>query len=197
MADLNKLLLNLKQRGFHASLFETCEEANSYLVGRLAGKTIGMGGCMTVQDMGLDTALTNAGANLIRHRTGGTHAQAAAAPVYISSVNGAAETGELINIDGTGNRVASTIFGHEALYIILGANKVEPDFEKALWRARNISAPLNAKRLNKNTPCAVNGDRCYDCSSPDRICRALAVLWGPPKGIGHVEVIVVNQNLGL
>ena len=197
MADLNKLMLSLKNRGFNASLFETCEEANAYLTGKLAGKAIGLGGCKTLRDMGLDQALLHAGASLLGHHYGATQTQAAAAPVYISSVNGAAETGELINIDGTGNRVASTIFGHEELYIILGANKVEPDFEKALWRARNISAPLNAKRLNKNTPCAVNGDRCYDCNSPDRICRALAVLWGPPKGIGHVEVIVVNQTLGL
>ena len=197
MADLVKLQENLKNRGFAVSFFETSAEANAYLAGKLAGKTVGFGGSMTVREMGLDTALAQAGATLLGHWFGSTHGEAAAAPVYISSVNGAAETGELINIDGTGNRVASTIYGHEALYLVFGVNKVEPTFEQALWRARNIASPKNAQRLGRKTPCAVKGDKCYDCSSPERICRALAVLWAPPKGIGHVEAVIVNETLGL
>lgn len=197
MADITKLQENLARRGFAVSYFETSGEANAYLSAKLAGQAIGLGGTMTVKEMGLDAALTAAGAKLVAHWNGNTAEEAAAAPVYISSVNGAAETGELINIDGTGNRVASTIYGHEALYLVFGVNKVEPDFEKALWRARNIASPKNAQRLHKNTPCAVHGDKCYDCSSPDRICRALAVLWGPPKGIAHVEAVIVNETLGL
>ena len=91
--------------------------------------------------------------------------------VYLSSVNGLAETGELINIDGAGNRVASTLFGHKRVYFVVGANKIAPDYDAALWRARNIAAPKNAQRLKRKTPCAVKADRCYDCSSPERICR--------------------------
>ena len=197
MADLVKLQENLKQRGFAVSCFETSAEAVAYLAGKLAGKTIGFGGSMTVKEMGLPDALAQAGATLVGHWFGSTSEEAAAAPVYISSVNGAAETGELINIDGTGNRVASTIYGHEALYLVFGVNKVEPTFEQALWRARNIASPKNAQRLGRKTPCAVNGDKCYDCRSPERICRALAVLWNPPKGIGHVEVVIINETLGL
>ena len=197
MADIVKLQENLKKKGFIVSYFETSAEANAYLSGKLAGQSIGLGGSMTVREMGLDSALEAAGAKLIWHWNGGTPAEAAAAPVYISSVNGAAETGELINIDGTGNRVASTIFGHETLYLVFGTNKVEESFEKALWRARNIAAPKNAQRLKRNTPCAVNGDKCYDCSSPERICKALAVLWGPPKGFRSVEVVIVNESLGM
>lgn len=197
MADIQKLQENLRKRGFAVSYFETSAEANAYLVPKLAGQTIGMGGTMTVKEMGLDAALTAAGCNLICHHTQGDPKEAAVAPVYLCSVNGVAETGELINIDGTGNRVASTIYGHRELYLVFGTNKVEPDFEKALWRARNIASPLNAKRLGRNTPCAVKGDRCYDCNSPERICRALAVLWGPPKSFERVEVIIVNEKLGL
>lgn len=197
MPDLVKLQENLKKRGFTVSFFETSAQADAYLAEKLAGKTIGIGGTMTVKEMGLDTALEAAGAQLIWHWNDGDPAQAAVAPVYISSVNGAAETGELINIDGTGNRVASTIYGHQELYLVFGVNKVEPDFEKALWRARNIASPKNAQRLGKKTPCAVRGDKCYDCGSPDRICRALAVLWGPPKGISHVEAVIINESLGL
>lgn len=197
MADLVKLQENLKARGFAVSRFETSAEANAYLAGKLAGKTVGFGGSMTVKEMGLPDALAQAGAALVGHWFGNTAEEAAAAPVYISSVNGAAETGELINIDGTGNRVASTIYGHEALYLVFGANKVEETFEKALWRARNIAGPKNAQRLGRKTPCAARGDKCYDCRSPERICRALAVLWAPPKGIGQVEAVIINETLGL
>lgn len=197
MADIAKLQENLRKRGFAVSYFETSQEANAYLVPKLAGKTIGMGGTMTVQEMGLDTALTEAGCHLICHRLQGDPKEAAVAPVYLSSLNGVAETGELVNIDGTGNRVASTIYGHEELYLIIGTNKVEPTLEQAIWRARNIASPRNAQRLGRKTPCAVHADRCYDCNSPERICRALAVLWEPPKSFQRVEVVIVNETLGL
>ena len=117
--------------------------------------------------------------------------------MYISSVNGLAETGEIVNIDGTGNRVVGTICGHEALYLLVGVNKIAPDYDQALWRARNIAAPKNAQRLKRKTPCAEKGDRCYNCSSPERICRALTVLWKKPNGIPYAEVILINQELGL
>ena len=120
---------------------------------------------------------------------------ATGAQVYLTSVNGAAETGELINIDGTGNRVASGLFGHEKVYFIVGRNKVAPDYDAALWRARNIAAPKNAQRLGRNTPCAAKGDRCYDCKSPERICRALVVYWEKP-GSMDMEVVLVDEDLG-
>ncbi len=85
--------------------------------------------------------------------------------MYITSVNGMAETGELINIDGNGNRVASSLYGHKKVWFIVGRNKLAPTYEEALWRTRNIAAPKNAQRLGRKTPCAVHGDRCYDCKS--------------------------------
>lgn len=197
MADLVKLQENLKKRGFAVSYFETVADANAYLCEKLAGKTVGFGGSMTMLEMGLNELLPQCGAELVGHWAGNTLEETAVTPVYISSVNGVAETGELINIDGTGNRVASTIFGHEELYLIFGVNKVEETFDKALWRARNIASPRNAQRLNRKTPCAVKADKCYDCNSPERICRALAVLWGPPKSIAHAECVIVNESLGM
>jgi hypothetical protein len=94
---------------------------------------------------------------------------------YLTSVNAASETGELVNIDGTGNRIAASLFGHEKVCFVFGVNKIEPTLEKAIWRARNIAAPKNAKRFGLKTPCAVKGDCCYDCSSPDRICNVLSI----------------------
>ena len=196
MANFDKLRANLERRGFEVSCFETAAEAADYLDRKLDGKTVGHGGSITLRDMGLiDRLATHA--TVRSHWLGATFADAADTPVYLCSVNGLAETGEIINIDGTGNRVASTIFGHEELYLVVGVNKITPDYDSALWRARNIAGPKNAQRLEKKTPCAVKADKCYDCNSPDRICRALSVLWAPPSGFQRVEVVLINQELGL
>ena len=124
-----------------------------------------------------------------------TRTAAVRADIYISSVNGIAETGEIINIDNTGNRVAAVSYGPKTVYLIVGKNKIAPDYESALFRARNVASPLNAQRLNRKTPCAVNGDRCYDCNSPERICRNLSVLWEKPIGAEY-EVNLINEDLG-
>lgn len=195
MTDWSKLTENLTRRGYTVQHFATAQEAADYLDGQINSVTVGFGGSMTLQEMGLYNRLASHN-QTIWHWENGDLAQAAAADVYITSVNGLAETGEIINIDGHGNRVASTIYGHKKLYFVVGANKIAPDFDGALWRARNIASPKNAQRLNKKTPCAVKGDRCYDCKSPERICRALAVLWEKPTGIDEAEVVLVEQELG-
>ena len=195
MYDFSKVKASLEERGFAVSCFATAEEAMDYLDGKLDGKSIGIGGSMTIRDMGLDQRLETHN-QVIWHWKDGTTQEAARAQVYLTSVNGLAETGEIINIDGTGNRVASTIFGHEEVYFIVGRNKLAPDYDGALWRARNIASPKNAQRLGKKTPCAVKGDKCDDCKSPQRICRALTVLWEAPTGIGRSEVVLIDQELG-
>jgi hypothetical protein len=110
-------------------------------------------------------------------------------------VNALSENGEIVNIDATGNRVASIFYGHDLVYLLIGENKIEPDYDSALYRARNVAAPLNAKRLGKKTPCAVKADKCYNCNSPDRICRALSVLWEKPMA-AEIEVLLIHENLG-
>jgi len=197
MANIETLKKNLEQHGFKVSCFDTAGEACAYLDSCLDGKTIGFGGSVTVRDMGLYDRL-KAHNTCLWHwdsASGVTPAQASAAPVYISSVNGLAETGEIINIDGTGNRVASTIYGHKKVYLVVGVNKIAPDYDAALWRARNIASPKNAQRLNRQTPCAVKGDKCYNCKSPDRICNVLSVFWHKP-GSCEIEIVLVDQELG-
>lgn len=188
---------NLEARGFSVSTFSTAAEAAAYLDSAIDGTTVGIGGSMTVQQMGLHEKL--AAHNEVHwHWTDGPEARAKAAhaDVYITSANGLTENGEIINIDGAGNRVASTLYGHKRVYFIIGRNKLAPTYDEALWRARNIAAPKNAQRLGKKTPCAVKGDRCYDCKSPDRICRGLVVLWGPSMGV-ETEIVLVDEDLGL
>ena len=124
-----------------------------------------------------------------------TRVAASNAEIYISSVNGISEQGEIVNIDNTGNRVAAISFGPKKVFLVVGENKVCSDYESALFRARNVAAPLNAKRLNRNTPCSIRADKCYDCKCEDRICRNLSVLWTKPTGLDY-EVILINESLG-
>lgn len=193
MTKFDTVRKNLETNGFIVTCFATKEEAADYLTEKLAGKTIGHGGSMTLVEMGLPERLAEC-ATLYRHGFG--IEEPLTSQAYLCSANALAETGEIINIDGAGNRVSSTMFGRDELYLIVGKNKLAPDYDSALWRARNIAAPLNAKRLNRKTPCAVKGDKCYNCNSPERICRALTVLWKKPYGLKSAEVILINEDLG-
>ena len=195
MTDWTKLMENLKRRGYQVRRFATAQEAADYLDGQIDQTTVAIGGSMTIKELGLYDRLASHN-RAVWHWEGGSLEEAAQTQVYLSSVNGLAETGELINIDGAGNRVASTIYGHRRVYFVVGSNKIASDYDAALWRARNIASPKNAQRLGKQTPCAAKGDRCYDCQSPDRICRALTVLWEKPTGVEQMEVILVDQPLG-
>ncbi len=199
--DFTLLKNNLEKRGFQVSCFETASAAVSYLDKAVDQDEVGIGGSVTIQEMGLYDRLekhnqvywpwkpiegkTDQEMRELAHR----------AKIYFSSVNGLAETGELINIDGTCNRISATLYGPQKVYLVVGVNKIAPDYDQALNRARNVAAPLNCQRLNRKTPCAVNGDKCYDCNSPERICRGLTVLWRKPTGAAY-EVILINENLG-
>ncbi len=199
--DFTTVKKNLEKNGFVVTCFETGKEAAEYLNQEIDGKTVGFGGSVTLEQIGLYEKLETHNDVRWQNRIpeGKTDAiirkEANASQIYISSVNGLAETGELINIDNLCNRVAAIYYGHEKVYLIMGKNKIAKDYDSALYRARNIASPLNAKRLNKKTPCAVNGDKCYDCDSPDRICRGLSVLWKKPMA-GEFEVILINEDLG-
>ncbi len=198
MANVELLRQNLEARGFQTSYFETARDCVAHLSGALNGKVIGFGGSQTVRDMGLFEALSTHN-TCIWHwdkATGIIPKEATDAEVYICSLNGVAESGELVNIDGGGNRLASGLFGHQKVYFIIGLNKIAPDLEGAIHRARNVAGPKNARRLGRRTPCAVKADRCYDCKSPERICRALLIYWEKPSLIPEAEIVIVGEELG-
>ena len=192
---------NLEDRGYKVSCFDTAKEAVDYMDIQINGKTVGFGGSLTLEEIGLYERLSIHNDVRWHQRIpeGKTSKEvrlaANAAEIYVSSVNGLAETGEIINIDGNCNRVAAIFYGHEKVYLVVGANKIAKDYDSALWRARNIASPLNAKRLGMKTPCAVKADRCYDCKSSDRICRGLSVLWSKPM-TGEFELVLINEKLG-
>lgn len=199
--DFAVLKGNLESAGYQVSEFQTKEEATAYMNEQIDGVSVAFGGSVTVQQMGLYEALASHNEALWHwaipegKTAADVLAEARTTDVYISSVNGVAETGEIINIDGNGNRVAGIMYGHKKVYLLVSENKVAKDYDSALYRARNIAGPLNAKRLNKKTPCAVNADRCYNCSSPDRICNEFSVLWKRPYGAEY-EIVLIHENLG-
>lgn len=192
---------NLRDRGYIVTSFDTAAEAADYLNRQIDHRTVGFGGSVTLEQLGLYEMLS--GHNTVywhqRIPEGKTSREvrlaANGADIYLSSVNALAETGEIINIDGNCNRVASIFYGHERVYLVIGENKLEKDYDSALHRARNVASPLNAKRVGARTPCAIKGDRCYNCKSPERICRGLSVLWGKPM-TGEFEVILIREALG-
>ena len=192
---------NLEALGYAVSCFQTAEEAVAYLDRQIDGVTVGIGGSMTVEEMGLYSRLAcHNDVYWHQHPPKGSTGQeirdaASAAEVYISSVNALAQTGEIVNIDGMCNRVASVLYGHGRVYLVVGKNKLAEDYDSAVWRARNVAAPKNARRLGRNTPCAVKADRCYNCKSPERICRALTVLWSKPMASSY-EVVLIDEELG-
>lgn len=186
---------NLLRRGYTVRCFAEAKAAADYLDSAIDGKTVGFGGSMTLQELGLYERLCAHNRVYWHWRDPALRPKAAQAQVYLSSVNALAESGELINIDGAGNRVASTLYGHERVYFVVGCNKLAASFEQALWRARNIAAPKNAQRLQAQTPCAEKGERCYDCQGSARICRGCVTLWGPMMGT-PMEVILIGEPLG-
>lgn len=194
------LKANLERNGFAVSVFSTKEEAAAYLNREIDNTTVGMGGSMTIAELGLKDSLS---AHNVVYSHGYTHCGpeqtqllAAAADVYLLSANAIAEnTGEILNIDGTGNRVSSSLFGHRKVYFIAGKNKVSPDFESAMFRMRNVVAPKNAQRLKRSTPCAAKADKCYNCSSPDRICKALVVFYQKVRSM-DMEVVLIDEEVG-
>lgn len=201
--NLETTKCNLEKKGFTVKLFQTSDEAAVYLDKSIDSTSVGIGGSITVRDMNLFDILSthnqvwwhNNADQVKQYGAGYIRSHASDTEVYISSANGVSENGQIVNIDNTGNRIASLCYGHQKVYIIVGKNKIEETLEKTIWRVRNIAAPKNAQRLGLKTPCALKGDKCYDCASPARICRGFLIIERPLKG-QETEIILVNEDLG-
>ena len=193
MHDFSNVITNLEARGYTVRRFATGAEAAAYLNTAIDGVSVGIGGSSTVKALGLYDSLGTHN-TVVWHwmqEAGPARKAAMQTDVYLTSVNALAESGEMVNIDGAGNRVSSTLFGHKKVYYLIGRNKLAEDYDKAVWRARNIAAPQRAQQLNAKTPCAEKADRCYDCKSPGRICRGLVTLWGPMMSM-EAEVLLID-----
>lgn len=197
--DFTALKERLEANRFTVRVFETKAEAADYLDQSIDGRTVGMGGSMSLAELQAYERLSKHN-TVYSHQGGGDPDEqrrlAATAEVYLLSANAIdAEQGQILNIDGVGNRVSASLYGHQKVVFVAGRNKVSPDFAAAYGRLRNVVAPKNAQRLKRRTPCAAKADKCYNCSSPERICNGLVVLYKCMRGM-EMEVVLINEDLG-
>lgn len=196
---INKLKAR-KMDGYYCDSMEDAKKKIIELIGD-AGKSVGYGGSMTIDDTDLKERIAEAGHNLIVREelnktpegTKECNAKLINADTFLMSTNAITLDGELINIDGRGNRVAFLIYGPNQVIVIAGMNKVVSNVEDGIRRVRNFASPPNTVRLNCDTPCAKTG-QCMDCLS-DSICCQIVVT-RVSRVPGRIKVILVGEELG-
>lgn len=198
--DIKKLLQNLTNRHFVPFFTKTKEDAINLILELIPQKSsIGFGGSVTVEELDLVNQIKEHYKLLHRSLYPQDYAdklynEMQSADWYITSTNALSMSGELVNIDGRANRVAAMLYGPKNILVVCGVNKIVQDVNEAIWRARNVAAPLNALRLDKKTPCAYT-NKCGDCLSPDTMCKATVIQHHPTSG-KNVYVIIIDQKLG-
>jgi hypothetical protein len=194
---------SLKSHGFDAHFVQSPEEARELVLKMVSGyESFGFGGSDTTRTLGLIDELKARNKAVYDHWQQGLtneedleiRLQQGRCDCFLCSANAISVTGEVVNVDGIGNRVNAMTFGPKKVVIVAGMNKVTPDLESALGRVREIAGPMRAKSLGMETPCAETGV-CSDCNSPQRICRITTILHRKPLQT-DVSVILVNQALG-
>ena len=197
------LVKNLKSRHFDAYYCATKEEALAKALELIPERsTVGWGGAMSAQQIGLMDAINNGNYNAIdrdRCATAEEKAQAAKdclfADVFLTGANGLSMDGQMVNIDGMGNRVAAIIYGPKTVLVIAGMNKVMDTLDAAINRARTVAAPMNKQRFDSVTPCGVTGT-CADCKAEACICNHIVVT-RHCRPVGRIKFILVGESLGL
>ncbi len=199
------LIKNFQKRGIEGAFFDTRAEAVKDICAAIpAGSLVGLGGSETLIESGLLDALRRMDLRLLdRYKEGVSRdevnemrLQGLLSDVFIMSSNAVSADGRLVNIDGTGNRVAALIFGPKKVIVLVGMNKVASELDAAIERARNTAAAANSLRVGADTPCAHTGF-CQDphCHPPQRICCQLVITEGGMVP-GRIRVVLVGEDLG-
>ena len=188
MEDYTKTIAALKRRGYEATAVATKEEAAALVMKEAeSAQSVGWGGSESVKALGVREALAAAGKEIRDHQT--------QMDLFLLSANAMTEDGLIVNIDGTGNRVAASIYGPRRVVYVVGKNKlVAGGVVEAIARAKRCACGPNCRRLGKKTPCAATG-LCADCDSPDRICKVTAIFDRCPSRTSTL-VILVDEDLG-
>ena len=203
MNNYDAVMDALRKKHYQVSFFIKAEEALDYLNHNIDHCTVGFGDSQTMAQMGLYDALSSH--NTVYDPLQGVDNDdflkiatlSLTTDIFLTSVNALSATGEMVNIDGTGNRIAGSLFGHKKVYFVIGTNKIVPTLEEAIHRARNIAAPQNALKYSLKTPCAVTGGKqCFDCMSPERICNAMVLYLRRMNDVEEVEIILVDDDMG-
>ena len=197
-----KVIKNLARRNIEAYYCPTAREAVEKVLEMIpAGSSVTWGGSMSIRDIDIPAALANAGKYEVYDRDKAPDRAAAteiylkafSCDYYLSSANAITEDGVIVNIDGTGNRVAAITFGPRNVIFVIGMNKLTQNVDAALARARSLAAPVNTARFDIQTPCKLDGV-CHNCLSDDCICNYIHYLRHSPKG--KHKVILVGECLG-
>ena len=197
------MIKQLKKRNMEGFFCKTCEEAQTLVSSLIAPNTsVSFGGSVTLTQTGILTALEARNDLTILDRSKAQspeeiqdiYRKAFYCDTYLMSSNAITRDGELINIDGNGNRAAALMYGPSQVVVIVGINKICFSLEEVLCRAQNTAAPANCLRLKKQTPCAATGD-CRNCQSPDCIC-AQTVITRRSLIPGRIKVVLLDGNWG-
>ncbi len=196
------IIENLKKRNMEGYYFENSSECIKAILDSIpSGSVISWGGSETIKETGLMEAVHNGSYELIDRTTAKNpeearqiYARTVLADYYLMSSNAVTIDGELINIDGNGNRVACLIQGPSHVIIVVGMNKIVTDVENGVARVRNMASPANAIRLKKKIPCAATG-HCHDCLAPDCFCNQI-VITRRSGHEGRIKIYLVAENLG-
>lgn len=203
-----KVLRNLKKNFINGFAFPSAQEAVPEVLARIPkGAVVGLGDSLTLRQTGIVAALEKADCRLLNpwaepdlERRIALQRQIFTADVFVVGTNAITQEGELINMDGRGNRVAAMIFGPQKVLVVAGVNKIVKDRENGFRRIREIAGPANARRLefpeDRRPPCAVTGF-CSDCKPPLTICSALTVLRGHRVDKDRITVFLLGEELGL
>ena len=194
-----KVIKGLESRNMSGHWAATKEEALAVALSLVPkGASVTMGGCTSAREIGLVDALRKGDYNFIdRDAYADKRAAMLAAydaDVFLASANAITEDGVIVNVDGNANRVSAIAQGPRKVVFIVGMNKVCPDADSAMKRARGVAAPINAQRFGLSTPCAKTG-ACADCKSPDTICCQILITRFS-RHAGRIHVILVNDTLG-
>ncbi|HHX72632.1 MAG TPA: LUD domain-containing protein [Clostridiales bacterium] len=196
---IETILANLSRRGFVAEYYETKEDALQGIMAQISpSETVGIGGSMTVKELGLFDELTKQGNTIFWHWTDKSgqdvRPKALLSDVYFCSANALMDSGEPVVIDGGGNRAAAMFYGPKRCFIVCGVNKLVHGYDAAIERIKNVACPQNARRLNMKTPCAIT-DKCTECGPKQRMCR-VTVRYSYPMTNRETHVVLINEKLG-
>ena len=198
------IIKGLEKRNMEGVFCETKKDALSKALSYIEeGSSVTWGGSMSIEEIGLMDAVKNGNYKVIDRSVAKNYeeqreifSKAVLADYYLMSSNAITLDGELINIDGTGNRVACLTYGPKNVIMIVGMNKVVNDVEDGIKRVRNFASPPNTLRLGLKTPCSMTG-RCGDCYGDTCICSQIVVTRRQSAAMrGRIEVILVGESLG-
>lgn len=202
-ARVQRTIANLEKNNMNGYFVETENDALEKINELVKeGSTVGIGGSMTLFEIGAINFLRNGNYKLLdRYKEGLTPADmkqifrnSLLSDTYLTSSNAITENGELYSVDGNGNRVAAMLYGPDQVIVVIGVNKIVKNIDQAILRVKETAAPANNIRLQKNNPCTKVG-HCMDCKNEGRICNEYIVIKRQSEK-GRIKVIIVNKDLG-